>query len=73
MEIKGIPFKNESNSYLYTPSTNDPNDPRNSDSLLKPITNKSNNQIQYFLLQDPGLTFPNISNEMLRKIEDVRK
>lgn len=72
MEFKGMTLKNESNSYLYTPSTNDPNDPRNSDSLLKPSTNKTNNQVQYFLLQDPGLTFPSISNEILKKIEEVR-
>lgn len=52
------PSKIEATTYLYTPSTNDPNDPRNSFSLVKPKNVNHNKQVRYFLLQDPALCFP---------------
>ncbi|XP_034195476.2 coiled-coil and C2 domain-containing protein 2A isoform X1 [Osmia lignaria lignaria] len=49
-------------SQLYKLS-NDPNDPQNSLSLLRPPKNLCKKQVKYFLLEDPALTF-NVDSEV---------
>lgn len=63
--------KTEVTTYLYTPSTNDPNDPRNSFKLVKPRSDGHNGQIRYFLLQDPALCFPTSSLDLFHRETSV--
>ncbi|XP_008205140.3 coiled-coil and C2 domain-containing protein 2A [Nasonia vitripennis] len=58
LNITGSNPKTEATTYLYTPSTNDPNDPRNSFSFVKSKTDSHSKQVRYFLLHDPALCFP---------------
>ena len=71
LNITGSNPKTEGTTYLYTPSTNDPNDPRNSFSLVKPKGNSSNKQVRYFLLHDPDLCFPTPASDIFHKQSTV--
>lgn len=58
--------KTESNTYLYKPSTNDPNDPRNSFAPGKTKREAETEPVRYFQLFDPALCFPTTS-ELFRR------
>lgn len=72
LNFSGSCLKRESSTYLYTPLTNDPNDPRNSFSMLKPRNDGNQKQVKYFLLQDPALCFSTLSPDEFQKQYSVR-
>jgi hypothetical protein len=67
LNITGSNPKTEAATYLYSALTNDPNDPRNSFSLIQPKKDNYHKQVRYFLLQDPALCFPTSSLDVLQK------
>lgn len=72
LNFTGSHLKQEPSTYLYTPSTNDPNDPRNSFSLSKPRDYNNQKQVGYFLLQDPALCFSTLTSDEFEKQFTVR-
>ncbi|XP_015588289.1 uncharacterized protein LOC107264494 isoform X2 [Cephus cinctus] len=54
LNIQESQSRNPGSTYFYT-SSNDPNDPRNCMTLLKPKKFNSLNDVNYFLLEDPAL------------------
>ncbi|XP_011500671.1 PREDICTED: uncharacterized protein LOC105364453 [Ceratosolen solmsi marchali] len=67
LNVTGSNPKAESTTYLYAASRNDPNDPRNSFSIIKPIRDNNYKQVRYFLLQDPALCFPTSPLDVIQK------
>ncbi|XP_058810833.1 uncharacterized protein LOC131675739 [Phymastichus coffea] len=59
--------KTEAATYLYSPPTNDPNDPRSSFSAVKPRADTQTKPVRYFLLRDPLLCFPSTSSALLQE------
>ncbi|XP_076231013.1 coiled-coil and C2 domain-containing protein 2A [Calliopsis andreniformis] len=52
--------------------SNDPNDPQNNLSLLRPLKNIHKKEVKYFLLEDPALTFE-VDSEVVPKKVQVEK
>ncbi|KAL7289816.1 hypothetical protein TKK_0016215 [Trichogramma kaykai] len=73
LDITGPQIKTDASTYLFMPSTNDPNDPRNSVSIMKSKNNSQRKQVNYFLLQDPALTFSTLSSDVYNKQNSVKK
>lgn len=73
LTLKGMNPKRElSTSYLYAPpTTDDPNDPRNSSTLMRPRKDSHSGEVKYFLLYDPALWIPTFPEDLQRKINDV--